>query len=94
MRAGRKSEIAESLGVDRKTVRKYIGAGGGGRDRAGRAADEPRRSGRSWCAGWFPELADTRLRQVTWPAIEEHHEYIAAQLKAGVTDGDDPSAAA
>ncbi len=34
--------------------------------------------------GWFPDLADTRLRQVTWPAIGKHHEYITAQLKAGV----------
>ena len=34
--------------------------------------------------GWFPQLADTRLRQVTWPAIGGHHEYITAQLKAGV----------
>src|ERR1017187_9859860 len=33
---------------------------------------------------WFPELADTRLRQVTWPAIAEHHDYITAQMKAGV----------
>ena len=33
---------------------------------------------------WFPELADTRLRQVTWPAIAEHHDYIVEQLKAGV----------
>lgn len=34
---------------------------------------------------WFPELADTRLRQVTWPAIGAHHEYICEQLTAGVT---------
>jgi hypothetical protein len=34
--------------------------------------------------GWFPELADTRLRQVTWPAIAEHHDYIVEQLKARV----------
>jgi len=34
--------------------------------------------------GWFPQLADTRLRQVTWPAIGEHHEFITGQLKAGV----------
>jgi len=40
---------------------------------------------RPWVREWFPELADTRLRQVTWPAIGEHHEYIAAQLKADVT---------
>jgi hypothetical protein len=34
--------------------------------------------------GWFPQLADTRLRQVTWPAIGKHHDYITAQLAAGV----------
>jgi hypothetical protein len=34
---------------------------------------------------WFPELAGTRLRQVTWPAIGAHHDYIAGQLTAGVT---------
>jgi transposase len=34
---------------------------------------------------WFPELADTRLRQVTWPAIGEHRDYIVDQLAAGVT---------
>jgi len=34
--------------------------------------------------GWFPQLADTRLRQVTWPAISKHHDYTTAQLKAGV----------
>jgi transposase len=35
--------------------------------------------------GWFPELADTRLRQVTWPAIAVHRDYIVEQLAAGVT---------
>ena len=93
--AGRsQSEIAESLGVDRKTLRKYICAGDRGGDRPGRAG---RRAQEEWAElvrGWFPQLADTRLRQVTWPAIEVHHEYIAEQLKAGVTDVDDPSAAA
>ena len=34
---------------------------------------------------WFPHLADTRLRQVTWPEIARHHEYITEMLKAGVT---------
>jgi hypothetical protein len=29
-------------------------------------------------------LADTRLRQVTWPSIGRHHEFITGQLKAGV----------
>ena len=35
--------------------------------------------------GWFPELADARLRQVTWPEIGKHHEFITGQLQAGVT---------
>src|SRR5439155_20479670 len=35
--------------------------------------------------GWFPERVDTRLRQVTWPAIEVHRDYVAAQLKENVT---------
>ena len=35
--------------------------------------------------GWFPSLADTRLRQVTWPEIEAHRAYIVAMLRAGVT---------
>ena len=35
--------------------------------------------------GWFPELVDTRLRQVTWPAIEVHRDYVVEQLAAGVT---------
>jgi hypothetical protein len=34
---------------------------------------------------WFPELADTRLRQVTWPAIALSWDYIVAKLEAGVT---------
>ena len=34
--------------------------------------------------GWFPELSDARLRQVTWPAIAVHHDYIVSQLKAQV----------
>jgi transposase len=82
--AGRsKNQMAASLGVDRKTLRKYIapavaaGIGPGG----------PAKTEAEWAElvrGWFPELADTRLRQVTWPAIEKHHEYITAQLKAGV----------
>ncbi|MFE7837078.1 hypothetical protein ACFU53_13855 [Streptomyces sp. NPDC057474] len=26
--------------------------------------------------GWFPELADRRLRQITWLDIDEHRGYI------------------
>ena len=82
--AGRSlSEMAESLDVDRKTLRKYIAPAVA----AGIAPGGPAKSQEEWAElvrGWFPQLADTRLRQVTWPAIEKHHEYITAQLKAGV----------
>jgi transposase len=83
--AGRNnSEIAQSLGVDRKTTRKYIAAA----QAAGMSPGGPPVSEERWAElarEWFPELADTRVRQVTWPAIEPHHDYIGEQLKAGVT---------
>jgi transposase len=82
--AGRsQSEIATSLGLDRKTVKKYLTP-------AIEAGIEPG-SGRSqveWSVlvrGWFPQLADTALRQVSWPLIEVHRDYIVAQLEDGVT---------
>ena len=82
--AGRSlSEMSQSLGVDRKTLRKYVAPAVA----AGIAPGGPSKSELEWhelVREWFPELADTRLRQVTWPAISEHHDYITAQLKAGV----------
>ena len=82
--AGRSlNEMSQSLGVDRKTLRKYIAPA----EAAGITPGGPPRSEQEWAElvrVWFPQLADTRLRQVTWPAISEHHDYIVAQLKAGV----------
>jgi transposase len=83
--AGRsKNEIAGSLGLSRNTVRKYVAAA----EAAGMVPGGPPVSGEEWgrlAREWFPELADTRLRQVTWPAIGEHRDYIVAQLEARVT---------
>ena len=82
--AGRSlTEMAGSLGVDRKTLRKYVAPAVA----AGIAPGGPAKSEDEWhelVREWFPELADTRLRQVTWPAIAEHHDYITEQLKARV----------
>ena len=76
-------EISASLDVDRKTLRKYIApAAAAGIAPGGRAMS--REEWAELVRGWFPEVADTRLRHVTWPAIGEHHEFIAIQLKAGV----------
>jgi hypothetical protein len=81
--AGRSlSEIATSLGVDRKTVRKYVSPAVA----AGIEPGGPARSAEQWSElvrEWFPELADTRLRQTTWPQIEKHRDYIMAMLRAG-----------
>jgi len=83
--AGRsKNEIATSLGLSRNTVRKYLAAA----EAAGMVPGRPPVSQERWgelVREWFPELADTRLRQVTWPAIAAHRDYIVAQLAAGVT---------
>jgi transposase len=83
--AGRsKNQMAASLGVDRKTLRKYIAAA----EAAGITPGGPPRTAEESAelvGRWFPQLADTRLRQVTWPAIGEHHEFIREQLQAGVT---------
>jgi transposase len=83
--AGRSiSEVSTSLDVDRKTIRKYLAPAVA----AGLTPGGPPLVQAEWAAlvlGWFPQLADTSLRQVTWPEIAAHHEYIVAQLKAGVT---------
>ena len=77
-------QIGESLGLDRKTVRKYLApALSEGLVPGGPAAGEAVWARR--IAGWFPELSDARVRQVTWPAIEAHRDYIVEQLKDGVT---------
>ena len=40
---------------------------------------------RTRAASWFPAVVDRGLRQVTWPEIAAHRDYISAQLAAGVT---------
>ena len=83
--AGRsKSELAASLGVDPRTVRKYVAPARS----AGFVPGGPAVPAGEWARRvreWFPELVDTTLRQVTWPQIAVHRDYIVTQLKAGVT---------
>jgi transposase len=79
--AGRSTtEVAASLGVDRKTVRKYIAVA----ISAGLEPGGPPLSDTEWRAQirtWFPKLIDTRLRQPSWGEIARHHDYIEEQLK-------------
>jgi len=83
--AGRsQNELATSLGVDRKTLRKYTApAVAAGMVPGGPPMDE--QDWRRLATEWFPQLTDHRLRQVSWPGIEPHRDYIAAQLRAEVT---------
>lgn len=79
--AGRpKSVIASSLGVDPKTVRKYVRPA----EEAGMApGGEPLGRG-EWAglvAGWFPELVDAKARSLTFAQIDAHRERIAEMLK-------------
>jgi transposase len=76
------TELSSSLGLDRKTVRKYLapvaraGMSPGGEVGAGRWAE--------LAAQWFPGLGDARIRQVTWGQFDEHEAWIGAQARAGV----------
>ena len=80
--AGRSlSEMAESLDVDRKTLRKYIcPAAAAGIVPGGRP--EPGGMGGAG-AGLVPAAGRYRLRQVTWPAIGKHHETSAPSRRPG-----------
>jgi transposase len=80
--AGRSQhEIATSLGVDRKTVRRYTKAATEAGLSPGGPPGGPPVSDDEWRAkvrAWFPHLYDTRLVRPTWPDIARHHEAVAA----------------
>ena len=83
--AGRSQyEIADSLGLDRRTVRKYTRPA----IAAGFTPGGPPVAEQVWVARareWFPQLTDPRLRQSSWPAIGVQHERISDWLAAGVS---------
>src|SRR6266576_77368 len=67
--AGRsQSEVATSLGVDRKTIKKYVAPA----IEAGITPGGPAMTTADWAeltGKWIPAVTDTRLRQTTWPQI-------------------------
>lgn len=70
-----KEEVARSLGIDSKTVRKYVApAVAAGMVPGGRPVSEE--EWRSKIRIWFPTLYDTRLHRPTWGEIARHHETI------------------
>jgi hypothetical protein len=73
--------VAESLGTDRKTIRKYVAPA----VTAGLAPGGPPLSRDQWTAlvrGWFPELTDPRARSQTHAVIDAHRERIEEMLKS------------
>ena len=79
--AGRpKSVVASSLGIDDKTVRKYVAPA----ERAGLVPGEAPLGRAEWAElvrGWFPELVDARVRSRTFPVINDHRERIKAMME-------------
>jgi transposase len=79
--AGRsKSQVASSLGVDRKTIRKYLAPA----EAAGITPGGPPMSEADWAKllkSWFPELASRRLNQVRWAEIEPHRDHVKSLLE-------------
>ncbi len=79
--AGRpKSVVASSVGVDPKTVRKYVAPA----EEAGMAPGGEPLSRAEWAErvrGWFPELVDAHARSLTFSVIDVHRESIGEMLK-------------
>jgi transposase len=78
--AGRpKVEVARSLGVDPKTVRRYVAAA----EATGLVPGGPpvsEEQWRGWVREWFPNLVDSKLRQPSWGEIDRHRELIEGWL--------------
>jgi len=78
--AGRaKVEVARSLGVDPKTVRRYVAAA----EADGFVPGGPLVTEEAWrtlVRGWFPAMVDTRLHQPSWGEIAVFHDRIEKLL--------------
>jgi transposase len=84
--AGRSQvQIHQALGIDRKTIRKYLApalAEGLAPCPAGLFEEE---LWRARIQRWFPELVDPMARALSWGQIAAHHQWIADQLGVPVT---------
>ena len=74
------SEMARALGLDRKTVRKYVARA----QAAGLSPKGPPISRVEWAErvrAWCPELSDPRARSSVHGRIAAHHDYIEKHLE-------------
>ena len=83
--AGRSQvQLWQSLGMDRKTIRKYLApAEAEGIELGGKPLTAEQWAER--IAEWFPGLDDLGARASTWPLIEPHRDRIKGWLDADVT---------
>lgn len=83
--AGRSQvQLSQSLGIDRKTIRKYLAPA----IAAGIEPGGPPVSATVWAeqiVKWFPVLDDPGARASTWPLIDPHRDRIKDWLDADVT---------
>ena len=73
------SQMARALGLDRKTVRKYVGRA----EEAGMVPEGARLSQAEWATrvhAWFPELTDPRARSSVHGQIAPFHDYIKKHI--------------
>lgn len=79
--AGRpKSVVASSLGIDPKTVRKYVAKAEAEGIVPG-SASLARAEWEGRVRDWFPELVDQRARSLTFAQIDKHRDRIGEMLK-------------
>ena len=79
--AGRpKLLLSASLGVDPKTVRKYVAPAEAEGIRPGDGLVLDRAGWAGKVAQWFPELVDAHARSSTWPVLEARRELIGSML--------------
>jgi hypothetical protein len=78
-------QIYQALNIDRKTIRKYLAPAlaEGLQPSPDEVFDEE--LWRARIGRWFPELVDPVARELTWPQIAEHHQWIEDQLAVPVT---------
>src|SRR5450759_4447503 len=80
--AGRpKTVVAASLGVDVKTIRKYVAAAEAEGIRPGDGLVSDRAGWAARVAAWFPELVDAQARSRTWPELEGRRELITKMIE-------------
>lgn len=84
--AGRSQvQLSESLGLDRKTIRKYVAPALAEGIEPGVGAVPTPEQWAQRIAVWFPQLVDPAARATTWPEIEPHRDRIRDWLTASVT---------